>query len=313
MNYYDEQLKQLQSDMATKRRLEAMLEELHKQYDELSAKVQVLEKKKKEELADVAQLEGRSLSAFFYQVIGKRDDKLTKEKQEAYEASVKYDVAYREFMAVQEDIRFREKEQERVANSEVQYRAVMKAKQEAVKEAGIPEAMEILKLEEGIAELETQRKETEEAVLAGQKAKQITESMQKSLSDAENWGTWDMFGGGLLADVMKHGSLDEAQARVEDLQEALRCFKTELADIEIQADMQVTIEGFLSFADYFFDGLFVDWAVMDHIHESQKQVQNTLEQIESVLEKLSTMKESIEKELADASGKLEKIVKGTVL
>lgn len=313
MNYYDEQLKQLQTQMAEKKRLEAVLTELRSQYKDLSVKVKELESKKLVEQADVEKLEGRSLAAFFYNVVGKMDEKLTKEKQEAYEASVKYDVACRELKAVEEDIQFRERELEKVKNSERQYRSALKAKQEAMKEADISEAVEIVKLEELIAQQENQKQEISEAVRAGQEAEKLTDSILESLSGAEDWGTWDMLGGGLLADVAKYGHLDDAQAKVEDLQEALRCFKTELADIDIQADMQIAVDDFLRFADYFFDNLFTDWAVMDSIHESQNQVQKTQEQIQEVLGKLSVMKDNLEKEMSDTYGAIEEIVKQAAL
>uniref|UniRef100_UPI0040572F2D hypothetical protein n=1 Tax=Acetatifactor sp. TaxID=1872090 RepID=UPI0040572F2D len=73
---------------------------MHKQQKDLTAKVTELEKRKQKEQTDVERLECGSLAAFFYNVIGKMDDKLTKEKQEAYEAAVKYDVAYRELQSV---------------------------------------------------------------------------------------------------------------------------------------------------------------------------------------------------------------------
>ena len=38
----------------------------------------------------------------------------------------------------------------------------------------------------------------------------------------------------------------------------LRRFKTELADVEITADLQVTSGRLLKFADFFFDGLFTE-------------------------------------------------------
>ncbi len=57
---------------------------------------------------------------------------------------------------------------------------------------------------------------------------------------------------------------------------------TELADVTIHADMQVNIDGFLRFADYFFDGLFANWAVLDQIGHSQTQVQSTRNQTENV-------------------------------
>lgn len=305
MNYYDEQLKQLQSRIAEKEHLETRLADLLSQYEELSVKVAALESKKLAEQTDVDKLEGRSLVAFFYNVVGKMDDRLTKERQEAYEASVKYDVAYRELKAVEENICFHEKSLEKVAKCEQQYEAVLKAKLEYIKDMDKDAASELVRLEEQLIYFDVQKKELREAVLAGQEAQKVAVSILESLSDAEDWGCWDMFGGGLFVDVMKHDSLDEAQAKVEDLQVALRSLKTELADINIQADMQISIEDFLRFADYFFDGLFADWAVMDRIHESQNQVQSTLEQIEEVLSRLEAMLADLEKEQTDTSTELE--------
>lgn len=69
----------------------------------------------------------------------------------------------------------------------------------------------------------------------------------------------------------------------------LRRFKTELADVTLHADMQVTIEGFLKFADFFFDGLFVDWEILDQIKQSKKQLMQTESQIETMIQRLESM------------------------
>ena len=90
MTYYDEKLQQLQEQMARSKQLEAMIKELRNQRDSLTAQVRELESIKLEEQADVDRLEGRSLAAFFYNVIGKMDEQLDKESQEAYAARVKY-------------------------------------------------------------------------------------------------------------------------------------------------------------------------------------------------------------------------------
>lgn len=313
MNYYDERLKELREQMASKNRLETVLKELRKQQKELSEKVDELESKKLAEQADVERLEGRSLANFFYCVVGKMDDKLTREKQEAYEAAVKYDAAYRELKAVEEDIQASELAFGRVRRSEEQYQAALKEKMEAVKASDIPEAAEIIKLEERIAHLESQEKEISEAISAGQSAKYHVESILSSLSSAEGWSTWDLLGGGLVADVAKHGHLDEAQDQVERLQVALRRFKTELADVSVQADMKVSIDGFLRFADYFFDGLFADWAVRDRIRESQSQVQKTGQQVEALLSKLTAMHSAAKAEHDNLKRRLKELVLGAQL
>ena len=313
MTYYDEKLQQLQEQMARSKQLEAMIKELRNQRDSLTAQVRELESIKLEEQADVDRLEGRSLAAFFYNVIGKMDEQLDKESQEAYAARVKYDAAARELEGVEADLRRYESELSALRGCEHRYDEVLKEKADAIKAAGGSNGEEILKLEERNAFLESQKKELQEAISAGNAALSTTQQVLSSLDSAEGWGTWDLFGGGLVADLAKHSHLDEAQGAIEQLQSQLRRFKTELADVTIQVDMQVNVDGFLRFADYFFDGLFADWAVLDKINQSQSQVQNTKSQIASVLSRLDSMMRTLEQEQVQIKSKLDTLVRDAQL
>lgn len=279
MSRYDEQLRQLQAQCARKKRLEATAAELRAQQSTYTARAQELEQSFREEQADVDRLEGRSLSAFFYNVIGKMDEKLTQEKQEAYAARVKYDAVARELAGIQEDLRRCEADLYALQGCESRYAAVLEEKARAVKAAGGPAAEKILDLEERTAYLESQERELREAIEAGYAALESADQVLSSLDSAESWGTWDLVGGGLITDLVKYSHLDAAQASVECLQSQLRRFKTELADVTIDADFQVSIDGFLRVADYLFDGIFADWAVLDQIHHSQEQVETTRSQI----------------------------------
>lgn len=308
MNHYDEQLRELQAQCTRKKKLEASAAELRTQRDTYRLRAQELEQSFQQQQADVDRLEGRSLSAFFYNVIGKMDEKLTQEKQEAYAARVKYDAAARELAGIEEDLHRCEAELESLQGCESRYEAVLKEKIQAVKKAGGDVAEQILKLEERTAYLESQKRELEEAVSAGRAALTTADQIAGSLDSAEGWGTWDLFGGGLISDLAKHSHLDDAQASVEFLQSQLRRFKTELSDVTISADFQVNIDGFLRVADYLFDGIFADWTVLDQIHQSQAQIQNTRSQICNVLDYLHALMDQAAAEQADLRHELEELV-----
>ena len=308
MAYYDEQLKTLQEKIARFRQLSSIIQELRSQRDFLSARVRELEAIKLDEQSNVERLEGRSLASFFYNVVGKLDEQLNKERQEAYAARVKYDAAVRELEAAENDLRRYEAEYNDLRGCEPQYEAILREKAAAVKAAGGATAEEILKLEERHVFLEHQKKELREAISAGNTALSTARQVLDSLDSAEGWGTWDLLGGGLLADMAKHSHLDDAQRAIERLQSQLRRFKTELADVTIHADIQVNVDGFLRFADYFFDGLFADWAVMDKISQSQGQLQTTRNQIEQVLSRLSSMIRAVEQEQTQLKSNLDALI-----
>ena len=72
--------------------------------------------------------------------------------------------------------------------------------------------------------------------------------------------------------------------------------------------MQVSIDGFLRFADYFFDGLFADWAVGDKISESQPSVQKVKGQIRSALSKLEKTEKDADAQRYFPEAKIEELL-----
>jgi len=308
MILYNEQLRILYDMVCRKQHLEKVQEELMLQKNMLSVNVRKLKESCKKEQADVERLEGGSLSAFFYNVIGKMDEKLTKEREEAYAAKVKYDAAARELQKVEEDLKKNESDLNELGDCEKQYEELLEVKKERMKTTGHWAAEKILELEQRLTYLDNQKRELDEAMEAGEAASALTEDVLNSLSSAESWGTFDILGGGIIADAMKYSDLDEAQMLIENLQDQLRRFKTELSDVTIDSEMNVKIDGFLQFADYFFDNLFTDWAVMDKIRNSRLQVENTGDQIQSVMEKLSEMKDQVIVQREAIQEQLEKLI-----
>jgi len=308
MILYNEQLRILYDMVCRKQHLEKVQEELMQQKNMLSVNVKKLKESCKKEQADVERLEGGSLSAFFYNVIGKMDEKLTKEREEAYAAKVKYDAAVKELQKVEEDLKKNESDLNELGDCEKQYEELLEVKKERMKTTGHWAAEKILELEQRLTYLDNQKRELDEAMEAGEAAGALTKDVLNSLSSAESWGTFDILGGGIIADAMKYSDLDEAQMLIENLQDQLRRFKTELSDVTIDSEMNVKIDGFLQFADYFFDNLFTDWAVMDKIRNSRLQVENTGDQIQNVMKKLSEMKDQVIVQREAIQEQLEKLI-----
>lgn len=164
-------------------------------------------------------------------------------------------------------------------------------------------------MEERIAALQAQKQEIREAISAGYSARGTADRILSELEDADGWNTWDILGGGgIITHMAKHSHLDEAQDLVQELQSQLRRFKTELADIQISANLQVNIDGFLRFADYFFDGLFADWAVGDKISQSMNSVSSTKSQISRTLDKLNEMEKVADRGIASLNQQLHELI-----
>ena len=282
-------LQQLHQDVARKGHLNAVLRDLYARQRELKTKVDSLDAQRIKEQADVDRLEGRSLAAFFYHVMGKMDEKLDRERTEAYAAAVRYDAAVRELADVEDQIARSKTEITSLLGCEDRYARALTQRLEAIKAAGGTDARTLLHAEEELCRLQSQQKELEEAILAGTAALSILEQVEHHISQADSYSTWDMLGGGLMAGLAKHDELDAAQNEIERLQLQLRRFKTELADVNIQADVQIALDDFTRFADIFFDGLFADLAVQDEINRAWQEVKTVRSQVESMLSRLHSM------------------------
>ncbi len=305
---HGETVRILREKVLRKAHLEKLLEELDIQRDDLETKVCRYRLTKDREQKEADRLEGKSLAAFVYTVLGKKDEKLEKEQREAREAAVRYDAAARELDAVRSDIERYNAELLSLKNCEAELEIATAQAVAEIKASGKPQREEIIRLEQEKAELLNKLKELDEAVAAGDDAHRTVSRAVESLDKAVNMGEWDLFGGGILPDIMKHGYLDEAQELVETLQTQLRRFRTELSDVDFYADFRINEDGFLRFADYFFDGFFVDLASLRKIEKSREYVLSVRKDLEKVLNAIVDEQVETDEELVALKEKLEALI-----
>lgn len=307
MNYYQEQLDQLRERIARKRKLSTEISALEDQRASLATRVQQLKEETYQEQLDVDKLENFSAAKLFAQIMGNLDERLEKERSELYAAALRYDSARQELHAVEADLAARREELSLLGNCEAEYDRLLEARaRELRQDPQSPAARRLLALEERQAQLASREKELQEAIQAGYDALSDISSIESALSSAEGWGTWDVFGGGLISDMAKYSHLDDAQRQINGLQRSLSRFRTELADVDIRTGIQIEVDSFLRFADYFFDNIFTDWAVLDRIRRTQSQihevdgsVRTILSHLERDLEQCRRDRQAIQQELKD--------------
>lgn len=307
MNYYQEQLDQLRERIARKRKLSTEISALEDQRASLATRVQQLKEETYQEQLDVDKLENFSAAKLFAQIMGNLDERLEKERSELYAAALRYDSARQELHAVEADLAARREELSLLGNCEAEYDRLLEARaRELRQDPQSPAARRLLALEERQAQLASREKELQEAIQAGYDALSEISSIESALSSAEGWGTWDVFGGGLISDMAKYSHLDDAQRQINGLQRSLSRFRTELADVDIRTGIQIEVDSFLRFADYFFDNIFTDWAVLDRIRRTQSQihevdgsVRTILSRLERDLEQCRRDRQVVQQELKD--------------
>ncbi|SDY91306.1 hypothetical protein SAMN05421736_104170 [Evansella caseinilytica] len=284
---FNASLRQIKEKCRKQQKWQECLIRAERQLQEANDKARRLSLQLNKEKKDVERLESFSLSNLFYTVTGRKLEKLDKEKQEAAAAHLKY----REAKATTKDLEAEVKEYAQLLASvrgcEEEYASILKEKERLIYSEDSYWSQELYELTEREAEVELTLKEYDEAIRAGEAARDGLYHAQESLNSAKSWSTFDMIGGGMISTAIKHSRIDDAKASIHDVQQELRHFQEELLDIKEQFQADIEIGGFLTFADYFFDGIIVDWAVHGKISESHKQVSEVLDQVNDLLNKLT--------------------------
>lgn len=135
-------------------------------------------------------------------------------------------------------------------------------------------------------EKQKQKKEIREAIAAGNQALRSLQAAKEQLSGAKGLGIWDMLGGGMFVTWMKHSKIDDASSCMQQANRDLDRFRRELADVEVPMDVKVEVGQFLTFADFFFDGLVADVMVQSKIKDAAEQVEDAVSHVEQILNTL---------------------------
>ncbi|MDD2497624.1 MAG: hypothetical protein PHT78_10205 [Desulfitobacteriaceae bacterium] len=259
-------------------KLEFTIQLLKKAHEKSIELAEILGKEKK----DVDKLERLSLTGLFAAVLGTKEKKLEKERQEYLGAKLKYDASQKLIHELKKEISMLEEQMSLLQNIEEKYQQLLKKKEEVLKTKQGTASRELFIIAEEEGKLASRGKELQEAEEAAQKVMQSLGDLLGTLNSAANWGVWDMLGGGLISTAIKHSKIDDAREQIIVVQQNLNWLERELTDIKIYTDLGIDIGALASFADYFFDGLIADWVVQSRINEAEKRTQELQGQVEVI-------------------------------
>jgi len=124
-------------------------------------------------------------------------------------------------------------------------------------------------------------RERSEAIAAGEKALESLYAAYDQLKGARNWGIVDILGGGFLTTLIKRSKMDNAARLMEAARCDLQAFGRELADV----NMDLQMDGLLGFFDYY-DNFFADIMVQSQINDSGRKLESAITRVEDTLQRL---------------------------
>lgn len=293
----NQQILELKEILRTKEKLQSLKDMVSDELENKRSQALVLEGMLTDEEKDVIRLEGTSFSSIFLSLIGKKEEKLEKEREEYLLAKLKYEECLRSIKRLDDELKYANSELKRYKGTKEEYDKLINEKQSLLIKEGGSSGKKISENLNAINELRLDIKELREAITAGERALSSLDKVQDSLESAKGWGTWDILGGGLLSNMAKHSAIDDANNNAHDFQRLLRNFEKELLDVNEFNDIELNLSSFASFADFFLDGFFADWFVQSKINDSIANTQNANRRLNSIVNDLRNDLNTLETDL----------------
>ncbi|MBN2182163.1 MAG: hypothetical protein JW715_09635 [Sedimentisphaerales bacterium] len=308
----NKELVEIKEKLRVRQKLISNLDRTQNMLGEQSSKLKKLESVLEKEGADVKKLEGLSLAGLFHSVLGDKQAQLEKERQEYLAAKLKYDECKYSISALGSDIDSIKIRIAGLGDLDGRYRSVVEKKEQLISQSNSKNTSKLIELSEALADTQSDIREFNEAIGAGKAVLTVLDEVVNSLKSARNWGTFDMLGGGLITTAVKHSRINKVRELVHQVQQQLRIFQRELADVNSMTEIKIDIGSFVTFADYFFDGLIVDWIVQSKIVKSLESAVQVSERVRNILGQLrSDLKKSQDKS-RDLKRQKQKIIEDAV-
>lgn len=260
-----------------------MIQEQKEQWLELQKRMTI-------EAKDVERLDGITLQNFWHSLKGTKDIAKHKEEEEYLAAKMKFDSASAALENLEAAVRRIDRELSALGDPQAVYLQAIQENESYLLRAGGSDAQRLFEVSEKLGSLQAEFRELEEAIDTGQQATQALAEVEKSLSSAQSWGIVDLLGGGLITTAIKHSHIGSAHGQINQAQQLLRNFQTELADVQ-KTNSSINIGLLSTMADFLLDGLLFDWIVQSQINNAQDRTRQLQQKIRSTIEELRRMQE----------------------
>lgn len=282
----EERLTRLAQDVREREIIGSRVDQLRRRRAGLVAELDRLRQQHALEQRDVEKLESLSLTRVIAGLrgAGRREDRLVRERAEADAARYRVAEAGQRLAAIEEELAQAEARSSELAGAPAGFAAALDDKEAWIRAAGGPAAEQIVGLAQERGRTDAELRELAEATQAAARAAQALEAVGEKLGSADSWSAYDtFFGGGMISSSIKHDRLDDAARLAAHADRCLAVLRTELADVGIVRPVgPIGVDGGTRFLDVWFDNIFTDLAVRDHIKRAQANLADARQRVADI-------------------------------
>ena len=234
------------------------------------------------------------------------EEMMDQEYREMKIAQYKYDALIERINASQEEIKGITELLTHYENVEREYETLLNAKRLWANANGYSI---IENFESQIRNMESRKKEIDEAILASKDLILSLMSAKEDLSSAKNWGMFDILGGGLIPSAVKHDHIKRASQYIKDASEKARRLMRELEDLKPYFNIEfIEINALARTFDTFFDNVFSDFSIQHEIDTAYENISQNFDSAEALHAKLLELKKECDAKIEEVTEKRNQII-----
>lgn len=257
---------------------------------------------------DVDNLENGGIMSMFFSAIGRHEEKLEKERNEARAAAVKYQDALQTCQDLHRQLEDVKDQLSTLGNCEERFRTALRSKQERIMAGNSPAAQRLRTLAAEAVACQDAQREIREAIVAGEQVLVQITKIEETLRSASNWGTFDLFSDSFISDVVKYGKIDDAKRQMQQLNGLLNSYAKELRDLDLRLNLSTTIGSGMQFADFLFDGFITDSIALDKINRMRDEVSEIRRRVQYFRDMLQDKKKRNDERLVMLKKQAEELI-----
>lgn len=254
-------------------------------YAQTAAQARMLDAECQHLEEEIQELEEGGFKSMAYRLLFKRKKTLRRMRAEKARLGEEFEEARKQQKRDEEKVRFYENELFRMEGLKRRLKRLESEKIADYKGKAAEDVdVDFIALEKEVAGQKEEITQLKKALRAGRAAYELAGEIVSNLESAEQIGRQDMYSSSFLVTYDKHQYLKAAQRRLDDLRTQVQGFKGELMEAGLPEEFGVEIGGFWKFADYFLDGLCVDYHTMRKIRKAAVPVMQFRRKMEGILE-----------------------------
>ncbi|WP_010268717.1 coiled-coil domain-containing protein [Paenibacillus senegalensis] len=263
------------------------LQSLEKEIEQQKEEEAYWRRKLREYSHERDKLDKLSWSNLFHTLTLKKREQINEWDEAVVRAKLKYEETAATVRDMEQEIQEKRQSILQLGDLERKYNRLLEEKKQLIEDHNSIMNEKLYTMLQEKEVLRAYLKELREAIHVGETVISALQQAERSMGSARNWGTYDMLGGGMIATAIKRSKMNDGNSYIHEAQKRMRRFEKELQDVQhYSQDFKAETGSLLTFADYFFDGLIVDWLVQNKIVNSLNEVNRQIRNVSSILNQL---------------------------